>query len=47
MIWRVYPRPADKIPVYKISNHSKLIFFKVGSSKVKAKISDKIKTTKY
>ena len=32
IICNVYPRPADKIPVYNISNHSNEIFFIVGSS---------------
>ena len=32
IICKVYPKPADRTPVYNISNHSIEIFFKVGLS---------------
>ena len=47
IIWRVYPMPAEKIPVYKISNHSICILESFGSSHIKARIIDKTKTIKY
>ena len=39
--------PAEKIPVYKISNHSICIFDNFGSSQVKANIIESRKTIKY